>query len=203
MDNYIVINNQRIDLTEEQIERIVVARNAAAVNLSAIPVGETFRIGKYEFIVLEQTGETTAVILKELYCEETKFADGGNNYDGSYVDAKCQEFAQELSEIVSWDNIVLHSVDLTSDDGLKDYGAVQRRASLPTADQYRRYVVILDKHKLDNWWWLATPHSTATHENANWIRCVSPSGYISNYHFNYDNGVRPFCILKSNIFVSK
>ena len=203
MDNYIVINNERIDLTEDQIERIVAARNASTVNLSAIPVGETFRIGKYEFIVLEQFGEVTAVILKDLYCEETEFSESGNNYDGSYVDLKCREFAQELSDIVCWDNIVLHSVDLTSDDGLKDYGYVQRRASVLTADQYRRYVEILDKHKLDKWWWLATPNSTATHENANWIRCVSPSGDIFDFHCGIDNGVRPFCILKSNIFVSK
>ena len=203
MDNYIVINNERIDLTEDQIERIVAARNASTVNLSAIPVGETFRIGKYEFIVLEQFDETAAVILKGLYCEETAFAENCNNYDDSYVDFKCREFAQELSEIISWDNIVIHGVDLTSNDGLTDYGAVPRRASLLTADQYRSYVEILDKHKLDAWWWLATPWSTPSHEHNRYVLCVSPSGGIDYSHFINDLGVRPFCILKSNIFVSK
>jgi hypothetical protein len=95
-------------------------------------------------------------------------------------------------------------VDLTSDDGLKDYGKIRRRASLLTADLYRRYVEILDKHKIDKWWWLATPHSTARHENASWVKCVAPSGYFgSDNYCGGGCGVRPFCILKSNIFVSK
>lgn len=32
---------------------------------------------------------------------------------------------------------------------------------------------------------------------------ITPSGNIRNYDHDFRNGVRPFCILKSNIFVSK
>ena len=95
-------------------------------------------------------------------------------------------------------------MDLTSEDGLKDYGCIQRRASLLTADMYRHFVGILDLHKLNEWWWLATAHSTKRHENDRWAKCVSPSGGINNVIYgNVGNGVRPFCILKSTIFVSK
>lgn len=80
---------------------------------------------------------------------------------------------------------------------------MERRASLITADMYRKYVGILDKFKLDSWWWLATPWSTKRHDNDAWVKCVAPSGCIfrSDCYFNV-RGVRPFCILKSNIFVS-
>ena len=78
-----------------------------------------------------------------------------------------------------------------------------RKASLLTTEQYRRYVEILDKHKIDKWWWLATPYSTAAHEDTDYIKCVSPPGDIGDGYYDFDFGVRPFCILKSDILVSK
>ena len=93
-------------------------------------------------------------------------------------------------------------MDLTSDDGLKDYGSICRKASLLTADLYRRYVQILDTCKPSAWWWLATPYSTPAHESSTWIKCVAPAGFIFYDYFYIDFGVRPFCILNSNIFVS-
>ena len=202
MQNYICINNQKIDLTEDQIKQVAEACGIQSNRLSESAVGEIVKIGSYEMVVLEQFGGQTALILKDLYVEESEFAEKGNRYDGSYVDEKCQEFAQKLADIVGWDNIVLHEVDLTSDDGLKDYGTVERRASLITAEMYRRYVEVLDTVNPEKWWWLATPHSTQRHGNDAWVKCVSPSGFLS---LNCDSGfgVRPFCILKSNIFVSK
>lgn len=208
MNNYMNINGKKFELTEELAKLILKAvgeqgnQKAPDIQLSGVAVGDIVKIGDFEMVVLEQMAGQTAMILKDLLGETMHFGEN-NNYDGSYVDEACRVFAQELSEIIGWDNILLHQVDLTADDGLKDYGAVERRASLLTADQYRRYVEILEKFKPAAWWWLATPFSTATHDNDRWAKCVSPSGYFFNYNFNYFIGVRPFCILKSTIFVSK
>ena len=125
-----------------------------------------------------------------------------NNYDGSEVDAVCNEFAEEIAGIVGEENILLHEVDLTADDGLKDYGIMQRKASLLTTNRYRQYVAILDKHSPKTWWWLATAYSTPAHGYDSIVKCVAPSGNISNDYYYNDDGVRPFCILNSNIFVS-
>lgn len=202
MENYISINGQKIELTVEQAKQIAAAHNRS-VRLSTVPAGEVVRIGKHELIVLEQSGDTTALIRKDLLPIKEKFGTS-NNYDGSYVDGVCNKFAEQIASIVGEKNLVLHTVDLTSDDGLKDYGNVRRRASLLTANLYRRYVDILDKFKSDTWWWLATPFSTKRHDNDLWVKCVSPSGYLNILrYFYYDNGVRPFCILKSDIFVSR
>ena len=208
MENYICINGKRIGLTEEQVDQIKAsiqgteAGEKKGVMLSQVAVGKTVKIGGHEMIVLEHAEGTTALIRKQLLHEEQRFGDS-NNYDGSDVDDLCNEFADEICTAVGEDNVVAHTVDLTSDDGLKDYGKVERRCSLLTADMYRRYVDILDKFKPDSWWWLATPHSTKRHENDTWVKCVSPSGFIRDDCCNYGNcGVRPFCILKSNIFVS-
>ena len=203
MENYIYINGQKIELTQEQIAQIVAAQEETKVALSEIPEGDTCKIGNYEFVVLHQNGDTTEIILKDLLPDDITFGEN-NYYDGSNPDNVCQEFTQALANVIGWDNILLHEVDLTSNDGLKDYLSVERRASLLTAEQYRRYVYLLDQYKPDRWWWLATPDSTATHECESWVLCVSPRGRVNYGLYNLnDFGVRPFCILKSNIFVSK
>ena len=203
MENYISINGEKICLTEEQIEEIKGSLDLPEVKLADTVPGDIVKVGEHEFIVLEHREEGTALIRKELLKIDVVFG-SNNNYAGSNVEVICIEFATELAAIVGEDNLILHTVDLTSDDGLKDYGTVRRKASLLTADMYRRFVQILDGAKLDAWWWLATPYSTPAHESDRWVKCVSPSGCVINDGYIYDDsGVRPFCILKSNIFVSK
>ena len=202
MKNYIKINNQKIELTDEQVSEIQKSFGISSIKLSDIPVGETFKIGEYEFFVLDRLFNSSIVGLKDTLADGKEFGKN-NNYKGSYVDDICNNFADKIAGIIGKENLHTFEVDLTSDDGLKDYGSVDRKMFLLTANLYRKYVEILDKQKLDKYWWLSTPHSTPTHSNGNWVKCVSPSGSISNTSYDYDSGVRPFCILNSNIFVSK
>lgn len=201
MSNYISINGQKINLTAEQVERIKESFQIPGVKLADTAPGDIVKVGSHEFIVLEHREGGTALIRKDLLRTGEEFGDN-NNYGKSKVDRICNQFAEEIAGIVGEDNILLHEVDLTSDDGLKDYGTIQRKASLLTAERYRQYVEILDKHKIDAWWWLATAFSTAAHENNSWVKCVSPAGYFYDIYCNSDRGVRPFCILNSSIFVS-
>ena len=127
-----------------------------------------------------------------------------NIFENSYIDDICNDFATKIAKIIGKENIVEHTVDLTSDDGLKDYGSIKRYASLLTCELYRRYVYILDKYKLNKWWWLATAYSTLTHDDTSWVKCVAPGGYLDygNCCYCHNDVVRPFCIFDSNIFVS-
>ena len=202
MKNYIFLNGNKIELTAEQVAEMGKSLGIEQTKLSDIPAGETFKIGIYEFIVLEHSKETTAVILKNLLHKEEQFGKS-NNYENSYIDDICNDFESVISEIVGKSNLIEHTVDLTSDDGLKDYGKIRRRISLLTTNLYRRYVETLDKYKVKEWWWLSTAYSTPTHEHTFWVKCVSPSGIIYYYDYNDYNGVRPFGILNSNIFVSR
>lgn len=171
--------------------------------LAEFAAGELVTIGGIEFVVLEQRDGETALITKECIGEETTFGENNNNYAESIVDDICESFAELLEDAVGEENLVEFDVDLTSDDGLKDYGQIRRKCALITADMYRRYVDILDLHNPKKYWWLATPHSTKRHENDSWVKCVSPSGSICrDYYICGVYGVRPFCILKSDIFVS-
>ncbi len=202
MNNYLIFNGKQIELTEEQVAEIKERYGIEDVRLAEVGEGETVKVGKYEFIVLEQSGDTTAVILKEPLYKEKEFGKN-SNYDGSDVDKLCIEFGKEIEECVGKENLIEYEVDLTADDGLKCYGSIKRKMSLITAQMYRKYVYTLDKYPVKLWWWLATTYSTKKHDDTTWVKCVSPNGRIYDINCNNDIAVRPFCILKSNIFVSK
>ena len=205
MQDFISIGGRQVQLTKDQLDQLTEAlgmKTECKKQLADFKAGDTVKIGGFEMVVLEQDGIETSLILKDLYVEKSEFGEN-NNYNGSYVDEQCRKFALELAAIVGEDNVVEHEVDLTSNDGLKCYGTVDRRASLLTADMYRKYVDVLDTVKLDKWWWLATPWSTARHDHEVCALCVAPSGGIINDDYILGvRGVRPFCILKSSIFVS-
>lgn len=173
--------------------------------LSEVAVGDTFKVGKFEFIVLEQDekNEETKVLLKDFW-KTAKFDNSTNNYKNSSIRQELNdEFLNEIANEVGKNNIILHWVDLTADDGREDYNACNDYISLLTCDDYRKYVYILDKYRItSDWWWLATPYSTSSNGYNCTVRCVRDGGTLNGNDCDYGDGVRPFCIFKSGIFVS-
>lgn len=93
------------------------------------------------------------------------------------------------------------TIDLTSDDGLKDYGETTQKIFLLTCDMYRKYRSIIPN--LDDWWWLATAYSTESNGYAYYARSVYSDGRLyNNSACNGLNGVRPAFYLKSSILES-
>lgn len=196
-ENYIVINGVTYDLIARTGKGIVAAEVGS--KLANIPVAKTCKIGSHEMIILAQADGNT-LLLRKKSLKDMEFGKN-NNYDGSYVDEECQKFAAEIAAIVGEENMVEFTVDLTADDGLKCYGSIQRKAALLTANQFRKYVDVLEEHRLEDWEWTATAYSTPKHDNDRWVKCVSPSGIVNISGYDGSYGVRPFCILKSHIFV--
>ena len=93
------------------------------------------------------------------------------------------------------------TIDLTSDDGLKDYGETTQKIFLLTCDMYRKYRSIIPN--LDDWWWLATAYSTESNGYAHYARSVySDGGLYGSIACYGDYGVRPAFYLKSSILES-
>ena len=201
MKNYLCLNGRKIELTPEQVKSLTGEMKESGYDVSLDESGEIARVGKYEFIVLKRTESYVWLLLKGSL-GDMRFGET-NDFRTSDIKRRLEEFAGELASIIGAESIVEHTVDLTSDDGLKDYGTTTARVSLLTADMYREHVYMIDKYKLDDWWWLATPFSTLTHGYDKTVKCVAPSGCINNDSGSRGlYGVRPFCILKSDIFVS-
>jgi len=93
------------------------------------------------------------------------------------------------------------TIDLTSDDGLKDYGETTQKIFLLTCDMYRKYRSVIPN--LDDWWWLATAYSTESNGYAYGARAVSSDGSLNGYiAYSGGRGVRPAFYLKSSILES-
>ena len=199
MKNYLCINGKKTELTEEQLVQLGFTKPKATLSVD----GKTAKVGDYEFIVLKKNEDTIELLLKDVLCERA-FDDDTKNFAESSIKEYLDNFADILANVIGEDNIVKHTVDLTTLDGLKDYGSCECRVSLLTSRQYADNVYTIDEFKLNKWWWLANAWSAEKHDVNYLVCCVSPDGYVSNFICNSnDDGVRPFCILKSNIFVSE
>ena len=165
--------------------------------------GETFRVGGIEFIKFPDVDGGTPAVMRNI-AFSSRFGDNNNLRSSDVLKRLEEEVLPKIIAAIGEENLCTVKTDLTTLDGLKPYGVMESMISLPTLDFYREHVEIFDKYPVGQWWWLATPESARPHDAPNWILCVSPSGYICGNIYSYvSNGVRPFCIFKSSIFVSK
>ena len=203
MKNYFMHNNTKYEISEETAKELArIFGNKSDRVLADFSAGETFKLGNMEFIVLEQLDSSTVAIMKSLFAEDEKFGNN-NNYNGSNVDSVCAAIAKNIFDIIGEDNVIAHEVDLTANNGMKCYGTIMRKVSLPTAEQIRKYAYILSENTVDKWWWLATPSGTTKWGTDDYALCVSPLGSINVNIFScHYYGVRPFCIFNSSISVS-
>lgn len=195
-----MLNNKKIELTNEQAKEIENSFGFNKVMLKNIEIGEAFKVGNFEFVVLEHKEETTAIILKDFW-KTAKFDSSANDYKESEIRKDLNNaFYYELSGAIGTDNIVKHTIDLTADDGRIDYKQCEDYISLLTCDLYRKYVYVLEKHNPESWWWLATAYSTKSNAYTKTVRCVDDDGTLYLGYCSYDSGVRPFLIFSSSIF---
>ena len=181
-------------------EEVVIKVGKKAVKLEDIPDGSTFKIGKYEFIKLGKESCGIAALLK-VFLYEGKFGNG-NNYSESEVREKINgEFYKELEKEVGENNIIGHHVPLAALDGLNDYeSGITDKVSLLDVDRYRKYRKYIPNY--GDWWWLATPWSCKSNGYSSRVCYVYGDGTLYGVDCDYSNGVRPFCIFNSSIFVS-
>lgn len=174
------------------------------VKLESLKAGETFCIGENDYIVIEQHEGKTKVISKDFIAEDREFADDTADYKTSglrkYIEAEIQP---TIENEVGTENLVEHTVSLTTVDGQNDYGELTCKVRPITFDEARQYNNLIVNKDLNDWWWTCTAWTSPNREYNRSVAVVLPSGCINCYVCNGCRGVRPFFILKSNIFVSK
>lgn len=193
-----------LNKAKELMEMLLEEEKKGNVRLSEIPVGGKFDTGIGRFIVLEQKGEKTAVITEELYRKDVRFDDDSNEYFTSELsDLFEEEIFPEFKEEFGAENLCDATTSLVTVDMQNKDEELHAKARPLTFEEARKYNELLVNKDLPDWYWTCTAWST---EERGWpysVAVVSPDGYVYDYNFNYCRGVRPFCILKSNIFVSK
>lgn len=193
-----------LELAKKLVAAIEKEDQKNKVMLKDIPVGGKFDTGIGRFIVLEQKENYTAVITEDLYREDVKFDDDCTDYKKSPLRELCEgeilnEFVAEFGE----DNICENEAGLVTVDGQEVFGKLLTKVRPLTFDEAREYNDLLVNKDLPDWYWTCTPWSTKERGWKYSVAVVSPSGNIGYDIYDGSDGVRPFCILKSNIFVSK
>lgn len=121
--------------------------------------GEYFIYGKKKCMVLEHMDDgTLCMVLDEDF--ESKFGESNNfaeselreKLNGVYLDEWVKSGADK-------EDFVLMEVDLTANDGLKDYGTCECFLAPRTCDQHRKYRYLIPSPKKDREW-TATAYST-------------------------------------------
>lgn len=195
-----------LDLAKKMVELLEKEEGKTGLcKLSSLDSGETFMVGEHEFVVLDQFIDgTTAVISKGFMKEDVIFDKESPCYDNSELRKIIEKEIQPIIEkAVGAENIIATFTDMrTMDLHVRDYEDAAYKVRLLTFEEARKYNDIIKNKDLDDWFWTCTPWSTE--ENSKYgVAVVSPGGNIGCFCCGYGVGVRPFCILKSNIFVSK
>lgn len=169
--------------------------------------GERFIIDGEEFVKLGDIAGGAFVLLADTlpdYCAfESEDADEDrdhNNFIGSNVQRVMDEWLH--SHKVLSEAALARPIDLTSMDGMTDYGMPNVYGRILTVDEYRKYrrfIPLTDKP-----FWTATPWCTRSslsgYDHAYY---VSTGGSLSNDYVYYArNCARPALALKSSLLVS-
>lgn len=189
-----------IDLNPEQLAALT---RSNKVELSTLKPGDEFKLGDEVFIVMEHTDKGTRVISKEFAYKKVKFGDNSNWNTSPIRRMLNNEYFEKIAAIIGGENnIISMDRDLTSLDGLDDYGTCTDKVSLLTAMEYAKYHKILGlKSNYPDWWWLITPASTPSNNYARRVCCVLSSGVLFWDDCGSAYGVRPFLNLESSISV--
>ena len=141
-------------------------------------------------------GELTYYFMDGIYKKVSEFGKT-NNYATSTIrkDLTESDLVKRIQEQFG-DKLVPIELDLTSLDGLDDYGIVKGDLlAIPNIDLYRKFRKKITK--LDVYYALATPDSTPSGCGAGDVQCVGGGGCVGCSWCDVGFGVRPFFILRS------
>ena len=172
------------------------------VKLSELKPGDIFVFAGLRWVKLEESAKGTKVIAADKVKDKAFDTEDRNNWKEStlreYLNNDFLEYLYDKG--AKPEDFLTIISDLTSDDGLKDYGMSEDKIALITCDNYRKYRSLIPV--IDGWWWTITPWS-CNPSNLCYVRGVHTSGAL-NIHYAHNGyyGVRPLCNLKSDILVS-
>ena len=202
-----------MNMTSEQREFLTVLMNNKAVleelmkeastsqkQAKDLQMKESISIAGITWSKFAEDSEGNAYILADEKICDMEFGEN-NDWRESPIRKKLnEELYQKIVAELGADAVVTIQTDLFSHDGLRDYGKCNDVVSLLTYDLYRNNRENIKE--FDEWFWTCTPNSTPTGCGSGYVRCVRSDGSVDYRWCGSSGAVRPFFILKSNIFVS-
>lgn len=192
------ISEEKVRKLEDELREI--KSELKGEKFRSLEIGDTFELAGLTWKMLDRT-DKGIVCLAERIKDSFDFGTNNDWKESSIRKYLNKEFYEKLVDEIGEDHVVTFERVLTSLDGQKEYGSCEDKVSIISLDEYRKYRELIPNEKY--WWWTLTPDSTKCNNDTSWVCIVSPGGCIDRNLYYNSSGVRPFCILKSNIFVSK
>ena len=180
------------------------------ITLDRVPLGGTFTLDGVRFVKLDGDREAVFALTEDIpadmgyvqFEDDDATREDHNNFSGSLVQKEIERWVRDKHKPI-FDAVVERPIDLTTMDGMTDYGYPLTVARILTIDEYRkhrRFIPLTDKP-----YWLATGWTTAS----------SPYSYTDHAYYIYTVGTvhygivyfalfapRPALYLQSKILVS-
>ena len=178
------------------------------IELCKVRPGETFTLDGVDFVKLDEDMGQAFALTRDVALKNVPFEgddadrEDHNNFCGSWIEqAMATWFGDKHAPI--FDAAMERDIDLTTMDGMTDYGHPGVSFRLLTIDEYRKYRKLIPLASEP--WWIAT----------GWTTKSSPSSYASEAAYVGTGGTRnsrnvydaifaarPALYLKSSILVS-
>ncbi len=178
------------------------------IELCKVRPGETFTLDGVDFVKLDEDMGQAFVLTRDVALKNVPFEDDDadredhNNFCGSWIEqAMATWFSDKHAPI--FDAAVERDIDLTTMDGMTDYGHPGVSFRLLTIDEYRKYRRFIPLASEP--WWIATGWTTKSSPNSNADSAyyVGTGGTLFNFYvYGAYFAARPALYLKSSILVS-
>lgn len=166
-----------------------------------LQIEDSITVAGVKWSKFAEDGEGNAYMLADKSVCNMEFGDNNDWRESKIRENLQNELYPQIRDELGENALVTIQTDLFSHDGLRDYGKCADMISLLTYDFYRN-----NRRNIKNsneLWWTSTPDSTLSGYDSRYVQCVCSDGYVGcGGCFWRDVGVRPFFILKSDIFVS-
>lgn len=179
-----------------------------SIKLFQVRPGEHFIHDGVEYVKLDEAAGATFVLGVEATLKNVQFEsddaerEDHNNYIGSNLEREGIRWLREQHPD-TFDAVVERPIDLTTMDGMTDYGVPLASVRALTIDEYRKYRHLIPL--TDDPYWLATGWTTkrSPYSDAYYAYCVYTGGALGNCSVYLARfAARPALYLKSSILVS-
>lgn len=144
--------SKALEVARELVRQLEEEERKNKVELSTLAPGDVFEIGKNDFIVLEQIGAEAKIISKNFMAEDIVYDEDSRDYNESNLKKVIEDKIQPIIESeVGENNLVEHTVELTSVDMQHEFDDCKCKVRPITFDEARKYNNLLPNKELDDW----------------------------------------------------
>ena len=185
---------------KENLEELLKLASIERKQVKELKIGESITVAEIPWSKFAEDGEGNAFMLADKCIAKMKFGKNNDWRESPIRKELNDDLYKKIVSDLGKDSVLPIMVDLFSHDGLDDYGKCEDMISLLTYDLYRS-----NRKNIKNigkWYWTCTSDSTPSGSSSNCVQYVRSDGGLGYGWCDGVRAVRPFFILKADVFVS-